>query len=87
MANRRQILIPESRQALKELKDEIATQLGIYDQAWLATDLDTEFATEWDTPATTKSFDWGQVSSRDAGSVGGRMTARFIEVAQQTLLV
>ncbi len=87
VANRRQILVPDSRQALEELKVEIASQLGIYSPSSLTTTLDTEFASEWDSSSASKAFDWGQVSSRDAGSVGGHMTARFIEVAQQTLLV
>jgi len=58
------ILVPEARQALNQMKTEIASELGM---------------------ANYESMDKGNLPSRENGYVGGNMTKRLVEMAQQNM--
>lgn len=59
-----QILVPEARQALDQMKTEIASELGM---------------------SNYESMDKGNLPSRQNGYVGGYMTKRLVEMAQQNM--
>jgi hypothetical protein len=82
-------VVPECRAALHDWKYEIAAELGLFVQNSASNNMDNEFASEFAelTPQQNVSITWGDISSRDAGSVGGQITARLIARAQQSLLV
>lgn len=65
---RRRIVVPEARQALTEMKNEIAKELGINNDV---------------------SIDKGNLTSRQngnvGGSLGGNMTRRLVEKAEQQI--
>ena len=79
----RHIVVPESRQKLAQMKYEIAQQFGLYDSH---TGAHTEFATELGhiTAASHTGY-WGHLTSRQNGSIGGEMTKRLVQQAQQHL--
>jgi len=58
------ILVPEARQALDQMKLEIASELGL---------------------ANYNTIDKGNLPSRQNGYVGGYMTKRLVEMAQQSM--
>lgn len=58
------ILVPEARQALDQMKTEIASELGM---------------------ANYETMDKGNLPSRQNGYVGGNMTKRLVEMAQQNM--
>ena len=62
--NNNRILVPEARQALDQMKLEIASELGI---------------------SNYNNIDKGHLPSRQNGYVGGYMTKRLVEMAQQNL--
>ncbi|NLY76673.1 MAG: alpha/beta-type small acid-soluble spore protein [Tissierellia bacterium] len=62
--NSNKILVPEARQALDQMKLEIASELGI---------------------SNYNSIDKGNLPSRQNGYVGGYMTKRLVEMAQQNM--
>ncbi|NLX61685.1 MAG: alpha/beta-type small acid-soluble spore protein [Tissierellia bacterium] len=62
--NNNRILVPEARQALDQMKLEIASELGI---------------------SNYNNIDKGNLPSRQNGYVGGYMTKRLVEMAQQNL--
>jgi len=80
-------LVPASRDALHRMKYEIAAEFGLpvsHHGAHIG--MDTEFASELGSVPvqhTTSHADWGSLSSRDAGSVGGEITKRLIATALQ----
>ncbi|MBJ6361915.1 small, acid-soluble spore protein, alpha/beta type [Paenibacillus sp. GCM10012307] len=78
-------VVPESRQALDQLKYEIAAELGLFVQS--VSQADTEFAGEiGDLPLANRGYvPWSQLATRDAGSVGGEITRRLIAQAEQVL--
>jgi hypothetical protein len=82
-------VVPESQQALDLLKYEIAAELGLpVGKASLqALGANTEFATELGSIpiGSVKEDYWGHISSRDAGAVGGTITRRLIQRAEETL--
>lgn len=57
-------LVPEARQALDQMKLEIASELGM---------------------ANYNSMDKGNLPSRQNGYVGGNMTKRLVQMAQQSM--
>lgn len=93
MARSNAKVVPESAQALYELKYEIAEALGLpvykpHRDAYRA-----EFSSELgeaegegQTLSISKKEDWGDLSAREAGAVGGYMTARLVQRAQETML-
>lgn len=84
-------IIPECHAAIDQLKYEIAAEIGLpvgpY-AAGAAYGEDTEFATELGAipQGQMKEDYWGHIASRDAGFVGGTITARLIRQAEETLL-
>jgi len=62
--NNNKILVPEARQALDQMKLEIASELGL---------------------SNYNTIDKGNLPSRQNGYVGGYMTKRLVEMAQQSM--
>jgi hypothetical protein len=87
MARSNNKVVPESKQALDILKYEIAAELGLPVGKNMMSNLDTEFATELGAiPSTSMKEDyWGHIASRDAGAVGGHITKRLIQRAEEVL--
>lgn len=80
----KQKLVPESSKALKALKYEIASEIGIIPTA--SYDFNSEFADELGGQAqASPSIDWGNISSRQNGYIGGSITKRLVEQAQKNL--
>jgi hypothetical protein len=81
-------IVPESHQAIDLMKYEIAAEMGLPVGANRKQDLNSEFASELgQVPSSNQREDyWGYISSRDTGAVGGTITARLIQKAEQTLL-
>lgn len=93
MANRNgRLLVSECAGALHRMKYEIAAELGLpvrNPEAPFATDgYDVEMAEEWSgsMPYSLRSEQWANLSSREAGQVGGQMTARLIRQAQTQMI-
>lgn len=80
-------VVPESKKALDILKYEIAAELGLPVGNQMSLHADTEFAGELGSISTNykQKGDWGHITSRDAGAVGGRITQRLIQRAEETL--
>lgn len=82
-------VVPESKAALDMLKYEIAAELGlpVGKQGLSSFSADTEFATELGAlqAGSIKEDYWGHIASRDAGAVGGTITRRLIQRAEETL--
>jgi len=80
-------VVPESKQALDILKYEIAAELGLPVGQHVHANADTEFATELGAiPSSSIKEDyWGHIASRDAGAVGGNITKRLIQKAEEVL--
>jgi hypothetical protein len=82
-----QLVVPEAGQALDQLKYEIAAELGLPVGKNLSNFADAEFATELGSipvNSVSESY-WGHVSTRDAGAVGGNITKRLAQIAEQQL--
>ena len=62
--NSNKIVVPQARQALNQMKLEIANELGI---------------------SNYESLDKGNLPSRQNGYVGGYMTKRLVEMAQNQM--
>ena len=61
--NNNQINVPEARQAMANMKQEVANELGI----------------------NLKQGYNGDLTSRDAGSIGGMMVKKMIEAQEQSM--
>jgi hypothetical protein len=85
----KQKVVPASKQALDMMKYEIAAELGlpVGKQAMSAMGADVEFATELGSisAGSMKEDYWGHIASRDAGAVGGTITKRLIQKAEEAL--
>lgn len=79
-------VVPESGKALDVLKYEIAAELGL-PVGQQAIQANVEFATELGAlpSGTVKEDYWGHIASRDAGAVGGHITARLIKKAEEMM--
>jgi hypothetical protein len=82
-------VVPECKAALDMMKYEIAAELGlpVGKQALGSFSMDTEFATELGSlpVGSIKEDYWGHITSRDTGAVGGSITKRLIQRAEETL--
>ncbi|TCZ76827.1 alpha/beta-type small acid-soluble spore protein [Paenibacillus albiflavus] len=80
-------LVPESKKALDQMKYEIAAELGLF-SGHAVGDAHSEFASELGSMSGSSagSIQWGNVATRDAGLVGGNITARLIRKAEDALL-
>jgi hypothetical protein len=89
MSNNRKKLVPGCNQAIDAMKYEIAAEIGLMDSigASYGSGADTEFASELGSASGQSKRDgyWGNVTSRDAGYVGGNITARLIRKAEEAL--
>lgn len=87
MARSNTKVVPGSKQALDQLKYEIAAELGLPVGQGYTYGLDTEFSAELGSTGkgSMKEDYWGHLASRDAGAVGGHITKRLIERAEETL--
>ena len=87
MARSNNKVVPQSKKAWDILKYEIAVELGLPVGKHMSLNPDTEFATELGSiPSTSIKEDyWGHISSRDAGAVGGTITKRLIQRAEEAL--
>ncbi len=85
---RKQQIVPECHQALDQMKYEIAAELGLPVGKQAAGYSDTEFAGELGSiqQASYQEDYWGHISSRDAGAVGGRITQRLVQQAEQQMM-
>lgn len=85
--NNNKKVVPESGKALDVLKYEIAAELGL-PVGKQVTNMNVEFATELGSiPSNSVKEDyWGHIASRDAGAVGGTITARLIKKAEEMML-
>jgi hypothetical protein len=81
-------IVPESHQAIDQMKYEIAAELGLPVGKNGAGSMNTEFASELGDPSSRNNKEdyWGYISSRDTGAVGGTITARLVQKAEQSLL-
>lgn len=85
MANRRSKLVPGCEAAIDQWKYEIAAELGI-SSGGAHTDLNSEFADELGHVSSgIQAGYWGHVSSRETGAVGGSITKRLVQMAEQTM--
>jgi len=87
MARSNKLVVPECANALKQMKYEIAGELGV-PIAQQAGGLDTEFAGELGSIGAAGFGEayLGNLTSREAGSLGGGITKRLVQQAQQTLV-
>ncbi|SEU13992.1 alpha/beta-type small acid-soluble spore protein [Paenibacillus sp. NFR01] len=83
--NNNRTVVPESRAMLKQMQYEIASEFGLYG-ASTGVGADTEFASELGfSGGIAKTPYLGHLSSRDNGSVGGEITKRLVQQAEQSL--
>ena len=89
MVKGRRTLVPECKSVLDTLKYEIAAELGLPVGKNLSAQVEpnAEFALEVGSIAadSIRPDYWGHISSRDAGVVGGTITKRLIQRAQEQL--
>jgi len=81
-------LVPGCERALDQMKYEIAAELGLPVGSGLSAYADTEFATELGAIGSggqIREDYWGHIAARDAGAVGGTITRRLVQLAEQTL--
>ncbi|OAS15338.1 spore protein [Paenibacillus oryzisoli] len=62
--NSNSLVVPQSSQALDQLKYEVAQELGIQ---------------------IPQDGYYGNMATRDTGSIGGAITRRLVQIAEQTL--
>ena len=91
-STKRRQIVPEAHKALDAMKYEIAAELGLpVGRRNGSGAMDAEFAGELgDRSAAAGAGQedyWGNISSREAGAVGGRMTRELIRRAQQQLFL
>lgn len=85
MANgRNRKLVPECDKAIQQWKYEIAGELGVVVPGPTA-GFDTEMAGELGSfGGSSNGHDyWGNMTSRDTGSIGGSITKRLVQMAEQ----
>ncbi|WP_338553396.1 alpha/beta-type small acid-soluble spore protein [Paenibacillus sp. KS-LC4] len=86
MSRSNKVAVPLSKAALQQMKYEIAEEFGLYSYVSDPFGDDTEFAGELGAvPQTRGSVHWSQLSTRQAGSVGGEMTKRLVAQAESVL--
>lgn len=86
----RRKIVPESEAVIDQWKYEIAAELGLpVGKNWVSANGagDVEFATELGTlsASSIKEDYWGHISARDTGAVGGTITKRLVQKAEEIL--
>ena len=78
--------MPECAQALNQMKYEIAAELGLMTGGSVG-GADTEFGSELGGTAGAGGahVNWSQLATRDAGFIGGSITKRLVQHAEQVL--
>ncbi|MCJ8012770.1 alpha/beta-type small acid-soluble spore protein [Paenibacillus sp. KQZ6P-2] len=88
--NNNRKVVPESRNMLNQMKNEIAAEFGLGASYGSSNAFaDTEFGSELGEMSSSSANGGayaGNLTSRENGSVGGEMTKRLVRQAQQTLL-
>lgn len=87
MANsRNRKLVPECDQAIQQWKYEIAGELGLAIPGAASAGFHSEMAGELGGVggAPSGSVDWGSMTARDTGSIGGSITRRLVRQAEQS---
>jgi len=87
MARSNQIVVPNSKAALNQMKYEIAAELGLM-SGGTGSSFDSEFADELGAAGSAGvpgHVNWSGISTRQAGSVGGNITKRLVAQAEQVL--
>ncbi|WP_337103573.1 alpha/beta-type small acid-soluble spore protein [Paenibacillus sp. YIM B09110] len=87
MSRSNKVVVPNCKAALNQMKYEIAAELGLTSGGYGGASHDTEFAGELGGTASAAggSVQWSNLSTRQAGSVGGEITKRLIAQAEQVL--
>jgi hypothetical protein len=83
-----QVVVPQCKEALNQMKYEIAAEFGLTAGAITPDRLgDTEFASELGGFSSTDAnhVPWERLKTRDVGAVGGSITRRLVEHAEQVL--
>lgn len=85
MSRRNQVVVPQCKAALNAMKYELAAEIGLYTPG--QEDFSAEFAGELGTsgPTTSSSINWREAATRDVGYIGGSITKRLIQQAEQVL--
>jgi hypothetical protein len=77
-------VVPECKAALDQMKYEIAAELGLMSAS--TGDIHSEFAGELGGSSQSNGVvHWDTLATRDAGAVGGAITRRLIQQAEQVL--
>ncbi|MCR8660490.1 alpha/beta-type small acid-soluble spore protein [Paenibacillus endoradicis] len=81
---KRNCVVPECKAALNAMKYEIAAELGVVGAA--SNDFNSEFADELGGASSSEgSINWSTMSTRNVGYIGGSITKRLIQQAEQVL--
>ena len=90
MTRNNRTVVPESRQMINQMKYEIAAEFGLHVGGYgNIAGMDTEFASDLGQVGGHVNHgraNWGHLTSRENGSVGGEITKRLISQAEQSLL-
>lgn len=86
MSRSNKVVVPGCKAALNQMKYEVAAELGLM-AGYTAGAGDTEFAGELGAVGSEGGghVHWSEMSTRQAGSVGGNITKRLIAQAESML--
>ncbi|MBW5448495.1 small, acid-soluble spore protein, alpha/beta type [Cohnella sp. CFH 77786] len=81
--SRNRKLVPECDKAIQQWKYELAGELGI--AGFSSSGFESEMAGELGSigGASTGSEYWGNITAREAGTIGGNITKRLVQLAEQ----
>lgn len=87
MSRSNKVIVPQCKSALNQMKYEIAAEFGLYSGGYAGGGEDTEFAGELGAAgaSTGGTVHWSSLTSRQAGSVGGEITRRLVQQAEQVM--
>lgn len=87
MSRSNKVVVPNCKAALNQMKYEIAAEFGLTSGGYAGSEQDTEFAGELggQSGVSGGSVQWSNLTTRQAGSVGGEITKRLIAQAEQVL--
>lgn len=87
MSRSNKVVVPGCKAALNLMKYEIAAELGLMSGGYIAGSGDTEFAGDLGAVGSVGAghVRWSEISTRQAGSVGGNITKRLIAQAESVL--
>lgn len=86
MSRSNRVVVPNCKAALNQMKYEIAAEFGLMTGGYSGSGADTEFAGELGAVSSGgHSVHWSNLSTRQAGSVGGEITRRLVAQAEQVM--